>query len=69
MTFQLQYLFFVAKKDVQVLRTAWRISKKRLRTGIFELTGRNFQLHVFTKSRPLFLLPDKSVFPFVGKMN
>jgi hypothetical protein len=40
-----------------------------LRTGIFELTKRKFQLNIFTKSKPLFLLSDKSAFPFVGKMN
>jgi hypothetical protein len=36
---------------------------------MFELTERNFQFNVFTKSRLLFLLPDKSAFHFVGKMN
>jgi len=71
MTFQLQYLFFVAKKKkmFRFTRTAWSVSNKSLRAGIFELRGRNFQRHVFTKSRPLFLLPDKFAFHFVGKMN
>jgi hypothetical protein len=38
--------------------TAWRISKKRFRTSIYELTGRNLEVHIFTKNKPLFRLPE-----------
>ena len=72
MTVQIKYLFLVGKENVQLFHeTAWRVLKKLRRTSTYtlEVTGRDFQLHVFTKSRPLFLLPDKSAFPFVGKTN
>lgn len=57
------------KKMFRFSQIAWRVSKTHHRTSTFELTGRNFKFNVFTKGRPLFLLPDKSAFPFVGKMK